>query len=499
VYDPAVELGDYVRYGGTVAGVLCAETAILSAGPRGELSAPDPAELADEYPYIGGTEKALTLAKAYAREAVDALDDDLTQQEIFNRLTDNGAAQGMVLLNGQLYINASYIHSGTLVLGGLNNQNGTMQVLDASGNVVGTWTKDGVAINKGSMTLTSILANHSVILSLAESQTEPFKIRSYGANVDYETVIRGDVIIAKNNVDGCKTQVSYNGVRFFGNNGQTIYLLDFNGSPELRLLSDHGNDICLGDNSYVISDTISLRSSGGISATAGGTLDLHSGGDASLYLTNTGHVEIRSDGGASYLQLKADGTIYVNNASEWRSALDITPANIGALGTGSLSSSVTDANNTGLYGTTMLSADSCSNLPTSTQGHYYEVAFMGTYQTAVLHSGSAGASRVYARYYANSQWYPWVRIDGLNKVSLSDVILASGTHTFSSLAAGAQTSYSISASIGTTNYIVLTQSNVSRCAIGIQNMAATGFDLYCRNVSPDTSSPVISWAAIAIA
>ena len=114
VYDPAVELGDYVRYGDTVAGVLCAETVTLSQGPRGELCAPDPAELADEYPYIGGAEKALTLAKAYAREAMEALDDDLTQQEIFNRLTDNGAAQGMVLLNGQLYVNASYLNAGEI-------------------------------------------------------------------------------------------------------------------------------------------------------------------------------------------------------------------------------------------------------------------------------------------------------------------------------------------------------------------------------------------------
>lgn len=134
VYDPAVELGDYVRYNSTVAGVLCAETAVLSAGPRGELSAPDPAELADEYPYIGGTEKALTLAKAYAREAVEALDDDLTQQEIFNRLTDNGAAQGMVLVNGQLYINATYMRSGTIDGGVVNAK--LLNIVDANGNVI---------------------------------------------------------------------------------------------------------------------------------------------------------------------------------------------------------------------------------------------------------------------------------------------------------------------------------------------------------------------------
>jgi len=55
-----------------------------------------------------------------ARAAVTALDDALTQQEIFDRLTDNGVAQGLVLYDGQLYINASYINAGTLNVGLIN-------------------------------------------------------------------------------------------------------------------------------------------------------------------------------------------------------------------------------------------------------------------------------------------------------------------------------------------------------------------------------------------
>lgn len=49
-----------------------------------------------------------------AQNAVNTLDNSLNQREIFNRLTGNGAAQGMVLYNGQLYINASYINAGDL-------------------------------------------------------------------------------------------------------------------------------------------------------------------------------------------------------------------------------------------------------------------------------------------------------------------------------------------------------------------------------------------------
>lgn len=46
--------------------------------------------------------------------SVEVLDESLDQQEIFDRLTDNGTAQGIVLYNGQLYINASYVNAGII-------------------------------------------------------------------------------------------------------------------------------------------------------------------------------------------------------------------------------------------------------------------------------------------------------------------------------------------------------------------------------------------------
>ena len=47
---------------------------------------------------------------------------------------------------------ANFIHGGTLTLGGADNGNGVMQVLDANGNVVGTWDKDGINAS-GNLTL----------------------------------------------------------------------------------------------------------------------------------------------------------------------------------------------------------------------------------------------------------------------------------------------------------------------------------------------------------
>jgi len=116
VYDPAAELGDYVRAGvnGEIASVLYSERVTLGPAFRGDIGAPEAGELSDEYPYIGANARTLALARASVREAVETLDDELDQQEIFNRLTDNGAAQGLVLYNGQLYINASYINAGEI-------------------------------------------------------------------------------------------------------------------------------------------------------------------------------------------------------------------------------------------------------------------------------------------------------------------------------------------------------------------------------------------------
>lgn len=50
----------------------------------------------------------------YVEDATDDAINDLSQADIFNLLTNNGAAQGIFLTNGQLYINGQYIQANTL-------------------------------------------------------------------------------------------------------------------------------------------------------------------------------------------------------------------------------------------------------------------------------------------------------------------------------------------------------------------------------------------------
>lgn len=98
---------------------------------------------------------------------LDAFDTSLDQAEVFKRLTNNLANQGIYLQNGQLYVNASMIatgvlladlitagtmsadriNGGTLSLGGLNNQDGVLEVYDASTNKLVELTKDGMAMH----------------------------------------------------------------------------------------------------------------------------------------------------------------------------------------------------------------------------------------------------------------------------------------------------------------------------------------------------------------
>ncbi len=200
---------------------------------------------------------------------------------------------------------------------------------------------------------------------------------------------------------------------------------------------------------------------------------------------------------ASEVGALADTTTFVsgvkgNAESTYRSGqVNLTPANVGALALSG--GTMTGSINMGQSGA---STTSENIVLISENGTRF---YIRTYnnQLQIARQPSGGSSATVLNLYADgsigfgspSAWR-----------SALGLVLASGSQSFSNLAAGTQTSTSISfsQSIGTSNYIVVTQPNVSRCAIGIQNKTANGFEMYCRNVSPDTSSPAVAWAAIAL-
>lgn len=83
-------------------------------------------------------------AEKAAGEAVSSQ----TQEDIFNRLTNGGATQGVFLSDGKIYINFTYARGGTLKLGGTSNGNGTMEIYDAGNSLIGKWNNGGF-VTKG--------------------------------------------------------------------------------------------------------------------------------------------------------------------------------------------------------------------------------------------------------------------------------------------------------------------------------------------------------------
>ena len=119
--------------------------------------------------------------------AVEKLNKSLTSEEVFNRLTDNGKKQGIYMIGDQLYINFSYGKGGTLTLGGVNNENGSIQILDAIGAEVGKWDKDGLNIQKGSIYGSTIYLDKekaSALIVGRNNSKEIFTIGSLGMHID---------------------------------------------------------------------------------------------------------------------------------------------------------------------------------------------------------------------------------------------------------------------------------------------------------------------------
>ena len=108
----------------------------------------------------GVTTEQARLIEGATEAAAEKAADYMTQEQIFNILTNNGETQGLLLYDDKVYLNASYINTGTLsanyikggklALGGQNNIDGEIEIKDANGTVIGSWGKDGLVATKGS-------------------------------------------------------------------------------------------------------------------------------------------------------------------------------------------------------------------------------------------------------------------------------------------------------------------------------------------------------------
>lgn len=117
VFDPLAEVHDTFLVNGvlTTWSQLTVKCGIV---PLADGIADTSAEPASEYGFEDTPLNEIKSQIKAVSESIDAADKDalekVTQEELFNKLTNNGTAQGLFFLNGQIYINAAYLAAGTL-------------------------------------------------------------------------------------------------------------------------------------------------------------------------------------------------------------------------------------------------------------------------------------------------------------------------------------------------------------------------------------------------
>lgn len=134
-------------------------------------------------------------AYLYADNAVNELDNLLTMQNVFNRLTNNGLIKGLFMKDGELYINANYILTGILT--------------DATGT--NSWDMDNGIFSLASTTK----VGDSTIASAAEVSVA-VKASADAMNATVSKKVGADEIISKINQSAEDVAISAGKIRLEG-------------------------------------------------------------------------------------------------------------------------------------------------------------------------------------------------------------------------------------------------------------------------------------------
>lgn len=161
-------------------------------------------------------QNAIDFVNAQAFTTIDQVNTFLTQSVVFNKLTNDGKLKGIFMQDGELYINASYlktgflsadmIRGGTLILGGNNNGNGTMQVQNASGTVIATINNTGIDVASNTKISTTGAITSKSLSLLNSSGTSYATMNTSGLNIGSgNTTISTTGKITTNNIEMTST------------------------------------------------------------------------------------------------------------------------------------------------------------------------------------------------------------------------------------------------------------------------------------------------------
>ena len=214
-------------------------------------------------------------AEDHADQAAANAADMMTQQQIFNKLTNNGQAQGMYLLDGNLYLNGSYIQAGQIsanrIYGGtlsgaqINIGNGAFTV-DQNGKVIA----DNMNIEGGSFNIRTSTLSQNVFSAIYDTYSVYISPYSYHATriIDdqkCETILFADSINFYQSTNGtgdgyssldydslniyCKGNYSSPCARIYAGTGSA------SSSAGLQLFHGNGDYADIRGNSLIVWDT----------------------------------------------------------------------------------------------------------------------------------------------------------------------------------------------------------------------------------------------------
>ena len=237
---------------------------------------------------------------------------ELTSEDVFNLLTDNGRIQGLYRIGDQIYMNASYIRSGTYIVGDVNNERGTIQLLDGSGAVVGMIDNSGIDIRNIEVNDRIIIYNSAKNTSVSlgfEAGTNTFWISGSPVSFNEFSAIMATIQTAAANFFTVNTTLTIAAGASFNCNGS--FVCNNSAAPasfydiSARNIAAGGVAVIGGD---VTADGFSLKN------------HTHDGiyhGTRKLVFDNTGSVQhIRTMNNGALL----DGEVYLgSNASKFNS------------------------------------------------------------------------------------------------------------------------------------------------------------------------------------
>lgn len=110
---------------------------------------------------VGTASSNQTLSRYVSSAASSAASDELTQENVFNALTDNGALQGVYMSGGELYINGTYIKTGAInanliTTGTISSKNSRTKFDLSNGHITLNLSNDSWLTNTGRAELSAL-------------------------------------------------------------------------------------------------------------------------------------------------------------------------------------------------------------------------------------------------------------------------------------------------------------------------------------------------------